>query len=299
MKKLVAGLFAMVATGSLSVGCVVERGVEEHANPGARDPLGVDLEAVGLSAGDKPCGDYAHVASVVNEEGRYLAFCTGASRDAFVVQVTPGGVAPIGSSGGCALDTYLAATPDDAAVPQELADACERSSLGARHLSAKPVLVGDPVALGPIIINPNNDCSNSSLFESTRCAAIDDYTGNVGVKDFVSWCGLGPYAGNAQRTASAQGLPTAFEGRMIVAACGSATTNMKGWVKRSNGTWVNTPGDNINVSPFHVVTIDVHHYDVTDGSGLPDGVDLRFTVTPSDGASYRYTGAFVEYYPVP
>lgn len=298
MKKLVAGLFSMAAMGSLSVGCVVEQGVPEHADLGARDPLGVDLEAVGLSAGDKPCGDYAHVASVVNE-GRYLAFCAGASRDAFVVQVTPGGVAPKGSSGGCALDIYLAATPNDAAVPKELLDACEQSSLGARHVSTEPVLVRDIVVVPPIILNPNNDCSNSSLFESTRCAAIDDYTGDVNVQDSVSWCGLGPYAGNAQRTASVQGLPTAFEGRMTVAACGSATTNIKGWVKRSNGTWVNTPGDNINVSPFHVVTINIHHYDVTDGSGLPDGVDLRFTVTPSAGASYRYTGAFVEYFPVP
>jgi hypothetical protein len=298
MKKLVAGLFAVVAMGSLSAGCVVERGVEEDADAGASDPLGVDLKAVGLSAGDKPCGDYAHVASVVSEEGRYLAFCAGASRDTSVVQVTPAGVAPVGSSGGCALDTYLAATPDDAAVPQALVDACERASIGTRRVSAEPVRVGTVNTLG-VILNPNNDCSNSSLFQSTRCAAIDDYTGNASVQDFVSWCGVGPYSGNAQRTASLQGLPTAWEGRMIVAACGSAATNVKGWVKRSNGTWVNTAGDNINVSPFNVVTIDIHHYDVTDGSGVPDGVDLRFTVTPSDGAWYRYTGAFVEYTPVP
>jgi hypothetical protein len=300
MKKLVAGLFAMVAMGSLSVGCVAQPDVEveEDGESRAKDPLGVDLKSVGLSAGDRPCGDYAHVASVVSEEGRYLAFCAGAARDTSVVQVTPGGVAPIGSSGGCALDTYLAATPDDAAVPQELVDACEPSSLGTRLVSAGPMVVGVFDPAGPIL-DPNNDCSNASLFENIRCDAIDDYTGNASVKDFVSWCGLGPYSGNAQRTASTQGLPTAYVGRMTVAACGSATTNVKGWVKRTSGTWVNTPGDNINVSPFHVVTIDVHHYDVTDGAGLPDGVDMRFTVTPSAGASYRYTGAFVEYFPVP
>ncbi|WP_437954760.1 hypothetical protein WME76_24665 [Sorangium sp. So ce119] len=31
----------------------------------------------------------------------------------------------------------------------------------------------------------------------------------------------------------------------------------------------------------------------------PNRADLRFTVTPSAGAWYRYTGACIEYVPVP
>lgn len=295
------GSFALVA-------CVAG---EPHESPeaahdaegaGARDPLGIDLEAVGLAAGDAPCGDDAHVASIADEAGRYLAFCVNASGDTSVLQITPGGVAPIKAGSACALDTFLAASPDGTPVPRALAAACQGAPRLARELSDAPVVVntllapvGDIAALGP--------CQSTAVFTNVHCDAIDSYASGPWIADSVSWCRVGPFAGGAQRTASSQGLPDAFEGRQTVAACGTARTNLKGHVKKGlSGAWAVPSGANVNISPNHVATIDIHHYDAPEYDSFDTpyyGTDLRFTVTPSAGAWYRYTGAFIEYFPVP
>lgn len=272
------------------------------ADAGARDPLGVDLEAVGLSAGDTPCGDDAHVASIADRVGRYLAFCVNASGRTSVLQITPGGVAPVGAPSACALDTFLAASPEGTPVPRVLVAACQGAPRLARELSDEPVVVnllpaslGDITTLGP--------CQSTAVFTNVHCDAIDDYASGPAIADSVSWCRVGPFAGNAQRTASSQGLPDAFEGRQTVAACGTARTNLKGHVKKGlSGAWAVPPGKSVNISPDHVATVDVHHYDLMEYDSFDTpygGSDLRFTVTPSTGAWYRYTGAYIEYFPVP
>ncbi|MGK3995830.1 hypothetical protein [Sorangium sp. So ce1024] len=272
------------------------------AGADARDPLGIDLEAVGLSAGDTPCGDDAHVASIADEAGRYLAFCVNPSGDTTVLQITPGGVAPIEARSACALDTFLAASPEGTPVPRALAAACQGAPRLARELSDEPVVVntffapvGDLVALGP--------CQSTAVFTNVHCGAIDSYASGPHIADSVSWCRVGPFSGGAQRTASSQGLPGAFEGRQTVAACGTARTNLKGLVKKAlSGAWAVPSRANVNISPNHVATIDVHHYDVREVDNYDTvhyGVDLRFVVTPSAGAWYRYAGAFVEFFPVP
>ncbi|WP_438022610.1 hypothetical protein [Sorangium sp. So ce233] len=274
----------------------------DRAGAGARDPLGIDLEAVGLSAGDTPCGEDAHVASIADEAGRYLAFCVSSSGYTSVLQITRGGVAPLGARSACALDTFLAASPEGTPVPRALVAACQGAPRIARELSDDPVVVnallapaGDLTTLGP--------CQSAAVFTNVHCGAIDDYASSPWVADSVSWCGVGPFAGNAQRTASTQGLPGAFEGRQTVAACGTGRTNLKGHVKKGlSGAWAVPSGANVNISPDHVATRDIHHYDVIeyDSFDTPySGTDLRFTVTPSAGAWYRYTGAYIEYVPVP
>ncbi|MFS8069372.1 MAG: hypothetical protein ACMG6S_23665 [Byssovorax sp.] len=265
----------------------------------ANDPLGIALEEVGLSAGDRPCGDDAQVASVVDEAGRYLAFCSSSAGYTSVLQVTPGDVAPLRSSSDCALDTYLAAAPADAPVPQALVDACKGSSVVGRRISADPVAVGTKLTTFNIIV-ANTACSSATYFQDVHCAAIADYATDPQIADAVSWCALGPYSSSAQRTASTQGLPGAFEGRTTVAACGTGTTNLKGLVRKSiSGTWVTIA--NVNINPYYVATRTVHHYDVEESDAWSTyyGDDLRFTVTPSSGATYRYTGAFIEFVPVP
>lgn len=270
---------------------------------GATDPLGVDLVAAGLTAGDRPCGDDAHVASVADGAGRYLAFCVSADRDSSVFQVTPGGVAPIGSPGGCALDTFLAAAPEDAAVPRALVDACRGASVPAgRRVSDAPVASTSPSFVNGGVITILGPCDSSTVFVNTYCDAIEDYTTGSHIADHVLWCTSGQVEGTAQRTASSQGLPGAFEGRTTVAACGTATTNLKGLVRGGlTGVWKVPSGASVNVSPNHVATRDVHHYDVYEEAGLDSsyGSDLRFVVTPSAGAWYRYAGAFIELVPVP
>ena len=296
MKKLVSGLFAMVAVGSLSVGCAVEpgdEGVEQEDAVSTQDPLGVDLESVGFVADEQPCGDDAHVASVMDGEGRYLAFCVSAARDTFVVQSTPSGVAPIGEPGACALDTFLKATPDDAAVPQALVEACQRTSIGGRPVSAAPVRVGDPAPMAlELSGGPSAECSNATYFSNTHCAAINTYTSHYMVSDSVSWCALGPYTGTSTRTASAQGLPTAYQGRTIVAGCGSASTTLQNFVL-NDGVW-ELARSVTALANGTVKTLDVYLFD---GDG--DVTDLRMKIVPAAGASYRYTGAYIELYPVP
>ncbi|MGK4001067.1 hypothetical protein WMF31_00475 [Sorangium sp. So ce1036] len=275
---------------------------EDPGHAAARDPLGIDLEAVGLSAGDAPCGEDAHVASIVDEAGRYLAFCASDSGGTSVLQITPGGVAPVGAPSACALDTFLAASPEGTPVPRALVAACKDAPRLTRALSDAPVVVNTPPAAldGIAALGP---CQSAAVFTSVHCGAIDDYASHPQVADSVSWCRVGPFSGGAQRTASQQGLPYAFEGRMTVAACGAARTNFKGYVKKGiSGAWAVVPGVNVTLSPNRVATRDIHHYDVPeyDNFNTPHyGLDLRFTVTPSDGAWYRYTGAFIEYPPVP
>lgn len=261
----------------------------------AKDPLGIDLAAVGLSAGDRPCGDAAHVASIADEAGRYLAFCVSPSGDTSVFQVTPGGVAPVGAPSACALDTFLAASPKDAAVPRALIAAC-KGAAPSRRVSEAPVVV-NTAALGGVVITAPGPCESASLFINVNCAAITDYATHPQIADQVTWCSVGPFTGSAQRTASAQGLPGAFEGRQTVAACGTATTNLKGYVKGLGGAWAVPLGASVNISPGHVATRDVHLYDVPETDSF--GTDLRFTVTPSEGAWYRYTGAYIEFYAEP
>ncbi|KYF52564.1 hypothetical protein BE08_32585 [Sorangium cellulosum] len=70
---------------------------------------------MGLSAGATPCGDDAHVAPIADGVGRYLAFCVNASGRTSALQITPGGVAPVGAPSACALDTFLAASPEGGA----------------------------------------------------------------------------------------------------------------------------------------------------------------------------------------
>jgi hypothetical protein len=268
----------------------------------ATDALGVDLAAAGLQAGDRPCGDDAHVASIADEAGRYLAFCVSPAGDSSVFQVTPGGVAPLGAPSACALDTFLAAAPAGTAVPRALVDACKGAAAPpGRRVADAPVVATAP-SFGGGVITIQGPCENSTIFVNTYCGAIDDYKDRPQIADEVSWCSSGQYVGTAQRTASSQGLPGAFEGRQTVAACGTGTTNLKGFVKGGlTGTWKVPSGANVNVSPGHVATRDVHHYDVYEEEGFDSsyGTDLRFTVTPSAGAWYRYTGAFIEFFPVP
>lgn len=304
---VLAGLSALTLTA-----CADDpRGLSDDSAPGrdgsdatadTTDSLGVDLAAAGLQAGDRPCGDDAHVASLTDEAGRYLAFCVSPTGDSSVLQVTPGGVAPLGSPSACALDTFLAAAPKDTAVPRALVDACRGAAAPAgRRLADAPVVATSPSFGGGVIITTPGPCESSAVFVNTHCAAIDDYKDHPQIADEVSWCSSGQYT-TAQRTASSQGLPGAFEGRQTVAACGTGTTNLKGFVKGGlTGTWKVPSGANVNISSGHVATRDVHHYDVYEEEGFDSayGSDLRFTVTANTGAWFRYTGAFIEFVPVP
>jgi hypothetical protein len=311
----IACIFACLSSFALMACAVGDAGEapedalgSDRAGSGALDPLGVELEAVGLSAGDKPCGADAHVASIVDKERRYLAFCVSASGTTSVLQITPGSVAPIGAPSACALDTFLAASPEDTPVPRALVDACEGVAPRSRQLSDEPVVVDLSPSINPQLSGPGDftalgPCQSTAVFTNVYCDAIDDYATDPQVADAVSWCRVGPFSGNAQRTASAQGLPDAFAGRQTVAACGTGTTNLRGYVKRGlSGTWAVPSGANVNISPNHVATREIHGYDVVEydawGTAYP-GSDLRFVVTPSAGAWYRYTGAFIEYPPVP
>jgi hypothetical protein len=288
-----------VDSGEMSSAAEGEEQPSASLSNDANDPLGIALEEVGLSAGDRPCGDDAQVASVVDEAGRYLAFCSSSAGYTSVLQVTPGDVAPLRSSSSCALDTYLAAAPADAPVPQALVDACKGSSVVGRRISADPVAVGTKLN-SLTIIAAETACSSATYFEDVNCAAITDYATDPQIADAVTWCALGPYSTNAQRTASTQGLPGALEGRTVVAACGTGTTNFKGLVRKPiSGTWVTVT--NVNISPYYVAARAIYLSDVSESDAWDTyyGDDLRFTVTPSSGATYRYTGAFIEFVPVP
>lgn len=280
----------------------------DSAEAGALDPLGINLEAVGLSAGDRPCGADVHVASIVDKERRYLAFCVSASGYTSVLQITPGDVAPLGAPSACALDTFLAASPDGTPVPRALVDTCKGAAPLARELSDEPVAVDLSPSIKPLIAGPGDiavlgPCQSTAVFTNTYCDAITAYATHSQVVDAASWCRIGPFSGSAQRTASSQGVPGVSAGRQTVAACGTGRTNLKGYVKRGlSGTWAVSPVANVNISPNHVATREIHTYDIVeyDNWNTPyPGSDLRFIVTPSSGAWYRYTGAFVEYAPVP
>jgi hypothetical protein len=256
------------------------------------DPLGVSLDAVGI-AGDQPCVGREHVASVLDEAGRYMAFCRGATGAISTLSVAPVGLPELGRGQADPLGAYLAITDEGADVPAALVSAARTAEVRqrGRTIVAAPVVeVATRATTEAAVVL--TACTTPALFQA-YCDAIDAWaTGRI----HATVCDLDANTGAARRTASAQldsGAPT--DGRTTVAACGTASTQLRHEVYATRWeTWVISANHVIAPNKIVTTTISLDDYTEPDGvGGFYTGGDLRVRILPASGAFYRYASGFV------
>jgi len=259
------------------------------------DPLGIDLTTVGFAAGGRPCADEAHVASVVDAFGRYVAFCEGAGGAVSAIQVVRADQPLLALDGMTAVDAFLSLTPDTVDVPAALIeDAAGYAAIDGRGVSDEAIAYQSPDAAEPPPPAAVNACTSAAYFKSKYCGIIQTWADPNAWSQQAHWCNEAKSPVATQRTASAEGV-AAHTGREIVAACGSEGTHLHR-VYRGGVTneWKTVYMDAIQ--PNHVVHRWMFHTDhvQNDAFGNPRPArDLRFRVVPRSGGWYRHTGGFV------
>lgn len=277
-------------------------GAEDQAT-GPIDPAGVQLGRYGVT--EPPCGVDQHLATVVTTENAYTAFCadTEGRTEVFVMARADAGVELNTMS---ALEHFLAITPDGIAVPEALEHAAGTTS--GRRLTREIVKYVDPNAArtsGPVgsmaAATPIGvSASSQASFEADQCSKIEDWINDGDFFQTHHWCS-GLLGGNAQRTASAQGVPNPYEARIRVRAYDNTVVVRRYYKNPLNGNWWNAK--NFTTQPGHLMVWKIFS---SNAKWCPGGFDpcqyasdLRFRVEPSAGAKYRYTGGFVSLHPVP
>lgn len=293
-----------IAASAIVAGCAGADLGEGEASPVlGTDPAGVELEDYGLS--EAPCGQDTHLATVVTADRAYHAFCADEQGRASVF-VLSRLEAEVEVNQKSALEHFLAITPPDVTVPDLLEGAAQRRS--GRELTAEVVAYVHPDARGPLQrdldskVAPASSCSSASDFEEAHCSVIDEWIASDDeFNQTHSWCSSGLLAGDAQRTGSQQGVSFPFEGRIRVAGCTDDVVVRRYYKNPFNGSWWNA--GNLTLQPGHVMSWTIF---ADNAIWCPGGLeicqfasDLRFRVEPTPGGTYRYTGGFINYEPVP
>ncbi|MGH7578184.1 MAG: hypothetical protein ACREM1_24095 [Longimicrobiales bacterium] len=293
----------LAATLSLLVGaCEDTDDVAGVAEGDGTDPAGVQLARYGVT--EPPCDGEQHLATVVTDESAYNAFCADAGGRTSVFVMSRAG-AEVEVNATTALEHFLAITPDDVAVPEILEHAAESKS--GRELTREIVKYVDPRA-GPangstsLATTIGLSTGSQASFEANQCSKIEDWIDGGGDDFFQThqWCS-GLLGGNAQRTASVQGVQGAHEGRIRVRAYDNTVRVRRYYRNPLNGNWWNA--SNHTTQPGHLMVWKIFS---SDAKWCPGGLDpcqyasdLRFRVEPSTGGKYRYTGGFINYPPEP
>jgi hypothetical protein len=270
------------------------------------DPLGVELASVGLVAGERPCGDDEHVASVVDARGRYVAFCRDERGRISTLQTARVGEALVLLGRRSPLEDYLDITPQTAEVPAGLLTDRSADVRGRRVVErgvahrAQRALPADLEGLGPVVIGGPTVCSDPESFEDPYCSSL---VSMVSVADAYYWttrCDVGP-ATVLLRTASSQlDSPQAagVTGRMVVAACGTAPTRLVRYGKGGvTERWIAL--SHTTVQSGYVIERTVDTGDVVEGSPILSGSpyfasDVRFRVDARPGGWFRSASAFAQ-----
>jgi hypothetical protein len=285
-------MFVMSAT--LFSGCMGAAEPLDTAAPESRSP------EVGLAPDEAPCGPDEQIASVVDGQRRLTAFCREADGKIAVVQTAPDTLPLMELGGRDPLADFLAVTPEDVEVPPALAR--PGADLRGRPVAAGPVAFVAPAgsSLGTPPIAGQSVCTSEVSFLTTYCPIISGWANGPGIADSSAYCSSGLTNANISHTASTDGVPGAFEGRVIVAACGGASTTLRRYVKGGlSGSWVQV-GSNV-IPSGTVLSRSVYMYNLIERDPwlTPyNGTDLRFRVEPASGAFHRNTGGFVRYVPV-
>lgn len=270
---------------------------------GPFDPAGVRLTQYGVT--EPPCGDGRHLATVVTEESAYHAFCVDTEgRTSVFVMARAGSAVEVNATS--ALEHFLTITPEEIAAPEILEHAAETES--GRELTSEIVKYVDPNAgnaNGPIgsmaAASPIGVWAMSQTpFENNQCSKVEDWINDGDWLDTHHWCS-GKLGGNAQRTASLQGVPGPYQGRIRVRAYNNTVRVRRYYRNPFNGKWWNAK--NYTTQPGHLMVWRIFS---SNAKWCPGGLDpcqyasdLRFRVEPSAGGEYRYTGGFVSIPPVP
>jgi hypothetical protein len=292
---------AVAAAGSMLAACASDVGDIEAELPGDTDPSGVRFADYGIT--EPPCGPNLHLATVVTSSRGYHAFCADERGNTSVLVVSPQG-AEVDMGRMSPLEIFEAITPSDVAVPALLASGAAPTS--GRQLTSAVVAFVHPGAHGAVKDFRSNlvaasSCSSQATFESSHCSAIENWIDNDDFNQTNSWCSAGLLGGDAQRTSSAQGVPFPWEARIRVAACNANVLVRRYYKNPFSNAWWNA-GNHTLQSGF-VLSWIVNSNDATWCPGGLDACqhasDLRFRVEPTAGASYRYTGGFMNLFPVP
>jgi len=265
------------------------------------DPAGVDMAAYGVT--EAPCGDDAHLATVVTANRAYHAFCADSQGRTSVFVMAPADV-KVEDDPGSALEYYLSITPSDVAVPRLLEQADALPS--GRRSTSEVVAFVHPEASqhgGQL----RSSCSSATDFVNAHCSLIDDWIedglDDDAFADWSSWCSSGLLSGDAQRTGSAQGVAHPFEARIRVAGCSDDVLVRRYYQNPFNSTWWNA--GNFTVQPGFAMSWKIFWFNARWCEGEGDlefctgANDIRFRVEPTAGGTYRYTGGFTLPTPVP
>lgn len=262
------------------------------------DPAGVPLAEYGIT--EAPCESDDHLATVVTGDHAYHAFCGGEEGRISIYVMAPDS-AFIDQDQASPLGAFLSLTPDDVAVPTRLAGAEELPS--GRTLTDDVVAFVDPNA--QVSLFRNNSCSSASFFETNHCTIYEDWADDVppGTPS-MSWCTTTLLSGDAQRTGTTQLGDVPRVGRIRVAACDDEVVVRRYYRNPFNSDWWNA--GNVTVQPGHIYARTISNTGATwcgnpDPFGNPceNARDLRFRVEPEPGGSYRYTGGYTGFTPIP
>lgn len=271
------------------------------------DQAGVEMAAYGVT--EAPCGDDAHLATVVTANGAYHAFCADSRGRTSLFVMAPAD-AQVQDDPASALEHYLSITPRDVAVPRllEAADALP----SGRRVTSEVVAFVHPDAREPrgqlrSGLGTKSSCSSATDFVNAHCSLIDDWIedglDDDAFADWTSWCSSGLLAGDAQRTGSSQGVPNPHEARIRVVGCSDDVLVRRYYQNPFNATWWNA--GNFTVQPGFAMSWKIFWFNATWCEGEGDlefctgANDMRFRVEPTPGGTYRYTGGFVTPTPVP
>lgn len=266
---------------------------------GAVDPLGIRLDLVGVLGGDAPCDD-EHVASVVDEQGRYTAFCRSALGHVSYLHVARADQELVAFEGRTPLQVYLALTPDDVAVPQALLGEHLRMPGRAIVPGSTAYVAPGSISERPVVVEDLDDvnaCVDRSFFEQEYCVHVTDEAERAD-SNAIARCHSGRRSFLRRTGSVQQGEPVpAQEARIVVAACGTRPTRLYRLAKSGfSGDW-GEPAV-LAIVPGHVVyrTMSTADFDEVrpDGSAV-QASDLRFHVEAGPWrAWFRAATAFGE-----
>ncbi len=293
-------LLGIAAALAVSACAGLDSDVDDPSVPGT-DVAGVNMAAYGVT--EAPCGDDAHLATVVTANRAYHAFCADSQGRPAVFVMAPAD-ALVEDDPASPLEYYLSITPSDVAVPELLgrADALP----AGRRATSEVVAFVHPEA-GKPGGQLRSSCSSATDFVNAHCSLIEDWIEDGldadAFGDWSSWCSSGLLAGDAQRTGSSQGVPNPHEARIRVAGCSDDVLVRRYYRNPFSGAWWNA--GNYTVQPGFAMSWKIFWYNARWCEGEGDlefctgASDMRFRVEPTPGATYRYTGGFVTPTPVP
>jgi hypothetical protein len=210
------------------------------------DPLGVELETIGLADGNLPCGPAEQVASVVDELGRYAAFCRGESDTVWILQTTPVGVDLVPLGFRSPLEDYLTITPESADVPAALLENRSAADVAGRtivdrsvaHVAPQSTSRASPRRPGDLVVPPvltaPNECTDPAIFRTRYCGYLGTHATLTGPLDWDLECHdsftyLGYYARSASESMGRpRPLLAPISLHLIVANCGWSEAMLRG-----------------------------------------------------------------------